>query len=149
MLLLLLLLPLPLPQIGLVGPDGRDLPLHLKPTGGGKHKGGHKGSSSGSSGKGGSSKPATSHEGIVHTTGLQGSVSTSLVLLVDGWSQSYTFTRLPDKPCVSLLRDFSAPVRLDVEGETDKTLGFLATHDSNPFARCGTRACPVTQTLCH
>lgn len=126
-----------LPQIGLVGPDGQDLPLHLKSTGAGKHKGGHKGSCGGS-GKG-SSKPATSPEGIVHSTGLQGSVSTSLVLLVDGWSQSFTFTRLPDKPCVSLLRDFSAPVRLDVEGETDKTLGFLATHDSNPFARCGTR----------
>lgn len=130
-----------LTQIGLVGPDGRDLPLHLKPTGAaGKHKGnGHKGSDSGSSSGKGSSKPATSPEGIVHSTGLQGSVSTSLVLLVDGWSQSFTFTRLPDKPCVSLLRDFSAPVRLDVEGETDKTLGFLATHDSNPFARCSTR----------
>ena len=108
------------------------MPLHLKPTiSSSKQKGGRKSGGGNSS----SSKPSTSPEGVMHNTGLQDSVSTSLVLLVDSWSQSFTFTRLPDKPCVSVLRDFSAPVRLDVEGETDKSLGFLATHDSNPFAR--------------
>jgi aminopeptidase N len=115
-------------QIGLVGPDGRDLPLHLKPCNSSSTK--HKGSS-----KVGNSKPRTSPQGVITDTGLQGTESTSLVLLVDSWSQSFTFTRLPEKPCVSLLRDFSAPVRLDVEGETDRSLGFLAVHDSNPFAR--------------
>lgn len=120
-------------KIGLVGPDGQDMPLHLKQSGSSKHKSNQKKGSSSSSG--GSNKAMTSPEGVVRNTGLQGSVSTSLVLLVDSWSQSFTFTRLPDKPCVSLLRDFSAPVRLDVEGETDKTLGFLAMHDTNPFAR--------------
>lgn len=115
-------------QVGLVGPDGRDLPLHLKPSSSSKQKSSHKSSSN--------SRHVTTPEGTVHNTGLQGSISTSLVLLVDSWSQSFTFTRLPDKPYVSLLRDFSAPVRLDVEGETDKSLGFLATHDSNAFARC-------------
>lgn len=115
-------------QIGLVGPDGCDMPLHLKPLNSSSTK--HKSSS-----KVGDSKPRTSPEGVITDTGLQGSESTSVVLLVDGWSQSFTFTRLPEKPCVSLLRDFSAPVRLDVEGETDRSLGFLAVHDSNPFAR--------------
>lgn len=104
------------------------MPLHLKPSSNSKQKGSNKSNAS-------SSKQNTSPEGVVQNTGLQDSVSTSIVLLVDSWSQSFTFTRLPDKPCVSLLRDFSAPVRLDVEGETDKSLGFLATHDSNPFAR--------------
>jgi len=125
-------------QIGLVGPDGQDMPLHLKHSGSSKHKSNQKkgsSSSSSSSSSSGGNKAITSPEGVVRNTGLQGSVSTSLVLLVDSWSQSFTFTRLPDKPCVSLLRDFSAPVRLEVEGETDKTLGFLAMHDSNPFAR--------------
>jgi aminopeptidase N len=115
-------------QIGLVGPDGRDMPLRLKPSNSSSTK--HKGSSKTSDGK-----PRTSRQGVITDTGLQGSESTSVVLLVDGWSQSFTFTRLPEKPCVSLLRDFSAPVRLDVEGETDRSLGFLAVHDSNPFAR--------------
>jgi aminopeptidase N len=58
-----------------------------------------------------------------------------MVLLLDSWSKTFVFTRLPEKPAVSLLRDFSAPVRLHVEGETDRSLGFLALHDSNPFAR--------------
>jgi aminopeptidase N len=120
-------------QIGLVGPDGQDLPLHLKATThNSKHKGG-KGSNKGTNST--SSKPVTSPEGIILNTGLQGHTSSSLMLLVDSWSQSFTFTRLPDKPYVSLLRDFSAPVRLEVEGDTDKALGFLAVHDSNPFAR--------------
>jgi aminopeptidase N len=114
-------------QIGLVGPDGQDMPLHLKPAGSGKQKGRHKSSST--------TKPVTSPEGVILNTGLQGRVSTSVVLLVDSWSQSFTFTSLPNKPYLSLLRDFSAPVRLDVDGETDKSLGFLAMHDSNPFAR--------------
>jgi aminopeptidase N len=118
-------------QIGLVGPDGQDLPLHLKATAhNSKHKLGKN-----STTKGTNSKPVTSPEGLIHNTGLQGRTSSSLVLLVDSWSQSFTFTRLPDKPYVSLLRDFSAPVRLEVEGETDRALGFLAVHDNNPFAR--------------
>jgi aminopeptidase N len=114
-------------QIGIVGPDGHDLPLHLKPANSGKHKGSRTISSS--------TQPVTSPEGVILNKGLQGKVSTSAVLLVDRWSQSFTFTRLPNKPHVSVLRDFSAPVRLNVEGETDKSLGFLAMHDSNPFAR--------------
>lgn len=104
------------------------MPLHLKPSNSSSAK--HKGSSRLSD-----SKPRTSPEGVITHTGLQGSDSTSVVLLADGWGQSFTFTRLREKPCVSLLRDFSAPVRLEVEGETDRSLGFLAVHDSNPFAR--------------
>lgn len=117
-------------QIGLVGADGIDLPIHIKAGSSSRSK--SKGSKAGSSSDQASD---IAPEGVVHEAALHGSVSTSVVLLVNSWHQTYTFTQLSDKPCVSLLRDFSAPVRLQVEGETDKSLGFLAVHDGNPFAR--------------
>ena len=39
------------------------------------------------------------------------------------------------EPVPSVLRDFSAPVRLSVEGQTDEHLLFLFAHDSDPFNR--------------
>jgi hypothetical protein len=125
-------------QIGFVGPDGQDLPLHLSPATGCNNSS-NKGNKKSSKGKpsintsSSSTSCYTPAEAI--TPGLCGSECRSMVLLLGSWSQSFVFTRLPEKPAVSLLRDFSAPVRLHVEGETDKSLGFLAVHDSNPFAR--------------
>jgi aminopeptidase N len=115
-------------QVGLVGPDGQDLPLRLKAASSSSKSKGGKGSSK-------ASTSSTTAEGVTYSAGLAGSISTSVVLLVDSSSKGFTFTALPDKPCISLLRDFSAPVQLEVEGETDKQLGFLAQHDSNAFAR--------------
>ena len=42
----------------------------------------------------------------------------------------------PSEPVASILRDFSAPVKLNVEGQTDEQLLFLFAHDSDPFNRC-------------
>ena len=46
----------------------------------------------------------------------------------------FTFENIAEKPVLSLLRDFSAPVRLTY-AYTDEDLLFLLAHDSNPFCR--------------
>ena len=48
--------------------------------------------------------------------------------------QVFTFAHVKEKPVLSLLRDFSAPVRL-VYPHTDDELLFLLAHDSDPFNR--------------
>ena len=40
------------------------------------------------------------------------------------------------EPVPSLLRDFSAPVKMTVEGQTDEQLVFLFANDTDPFNRC-------------
>lgn len=59
---------------------------------------------------------------------------TSCVLSVKQAEQSFTFTDVPVKPVPSLLRGFSAPVRLDY-AYTDEQLTFLLAHDSDEFNR--------------
>lgn len=59
---------------------------------------------------------------------------TSRVLHVREAEQSYVFTGISSKPVPSLLRDFSAPVKLDYP-YTDDELVFLIAHDTDPFAR--------------
>lgn len=49
--------------------------------------------------------------------------------------QSFRFVDLPEQPVPSLLRGFSAPVRLETDMGGDQ-LAFLAAHDSDPFNRC-------------
>ena len=44
------------------------------------------------------------------------------------------FANIPEKPVVSLLRGFSAPVRLSFEREAGESI-FLMRHDSDPFNR--------------
>ncbi|SFN14135.1 aminopeptidase N [Formivibrio citricus] len=48
--------------------------------------------------------------------------------------ETFTFTQVPCLPVPSLLRDFSAPVRLDYAW-SDEDLVFLMAHDSDAFAR--------------
>jgi len=79
--------------LGLVGKDGRDLPLTLA---GGR---------------------------------LERSV-----LVLDQPAQSFTFTRIAERPVLSLNRGFSAPIKLDSD-LTGEDLAFLAAHDSDPFNR--------------
>jgi aminopeptidase N len=55
------------------------------------------------------------------------------VLLVTEAEQSFTFVDVPNPPTPSLLRYFSAPVRLT--GLTRERLHFLAAHDTDPFVR--------------
>ena len=59
---------------------------------------------------------------------------TSRVLVLDEAEQTFTFTGIPAAPVPSLLRDHSAPVRLDHEHERAE-LALLMAHDTDPFAR--------------
>ncbi len=49
-------------------------------------------------------------------------------------SEAFVFRNIPAKPVVSLLRGFSAPVRLEHECST-RDLSFQIAHDSDPFCR--------------
>ena len=55
------------------------------------------------------------------------------VLLVQAAQSRFVFEDVPDRPVPSLLRGFSAPVRLT--GLSGQQLSFLATHDNDSFAR--------------
>jgi aminopeptidase N len=56
------------------------------------------------------------------------------VLHIRKRSESFTFTGLAERPTPSLLRGFSAPVKLDVN-LSDRDLEFLIAHDSDLFTR--------------
>ncbi len=66
------------------------------------------------------------------------------VLLAEAADTRFVFEDLPAAPVPSLLRGFSAPVRLS--GLSGQRLRFLATHDNDPFVRwdagqaCATKA---------
>ena len=47
--------------------------------------------------------------------------------------QEFVFTDIPEKPYLSALRGFSAPVKLNVEGESEEDLLFLLAHDTDSF----------------
>jgi aminopeptidase N len=59
---------------------------------------------------------------------------TTIVLELTEEKQSFRFTNVAEKPIASILRDFSAPVVLEME-YTDEELAFLMAHDSDPFNR--------------
>ncbi|WP_024301732.1 aminopeptidase N [Pseudogulbenkiania sp. MAI-1] len=59
---------------------------------------------------------------------------TSRVLDVKLAEQRFVFVDVPVEPVPSLLRGFSAPVRLDFAWRDDE-LAFLMAHDSDPFCR--------------
>lgn len=82
--------------VGLLGPDGNDLPLWLK--------------------------------------GETGATGTTRVLHVRQAEQSFEFVDVPTAPVPSLLRGFSAPVRLRAS-LSDTDLTFLLAHDGDPFNR--------------
>jgi aminopeptidase N len=89
--------PMPIPvRIGLLGADGRDLPLRL--------------------------------------AGERGAAPTTRVLLLADREATFRFEGLAESPVPSLLRQFSAPVVLDMP-RTRSELAFLFARDSDPFAR--------------
>lgn len=92
-------LPVMIPvRVGLLGPDGKDLPLRLQ--------------------------------------GREGEdLGTETVLRCDQATNTFVFTDVPSRPVPSLLRDFSAPVKMAVDGQTDDDLVFLFANDSDPFNR--------------
>ena len=83
-------------EVGLVGPDGRDLPLRLE--------------------------------------GETAAVDGSRVLTLDAARGEYRFVDVPARPVPSLLRHFSAPVKLHYD-YTEEELRFLMAQDSDPFNR--------------
>ena len=66
--------------------------------------------------------------------GESASGETTRVLELRQPVETFTFTQVPCPPVPSLLRDFSAPVRLNY-GYSDEELVFLMAHDSDAFAR--------------
>ncbi len=66
--------------------------------------------------------------------GEQGEASLERVLLLEKGEQTWTFSDIPDGAVPSLLRGFSASVKLDTDyGEHE--LAFLMGHDTDPFNR--------------
>ena len=59
---------------------------------------------------------------------------TSRVLDIRDQENTFTFTGIKDKPVPSLLRGFSAPVRLEMDYSRDQLM-FLMSHDSDGFVR--------------
>ncbi len=60
--------------------------------------------------------------------------ATTRVLDITAADQEFTFVNLPERPVLSPLRGFSAPVKLDVD-LSDADLAFRMAHDSDPFNR--------------
>ena len=90
-------LPLHIPfAMGLVGPDGRDIPLKLD--------------------------------------GEAAAAGGTRVLQLQQSSQTFRFIDVPAMPVPSLLRDFSAPVILEID-HSDADLAFLAAHDTDAVNR--------------
>lgn len=86
--------------VGLIGKDGRDLPLQL----------------------------------VNGDRRSSGTGAMTEVLHVREPKQTFVFTGIKDKPVLSLLRKFSAPVRTEYNWSDDE-LAFLMAHDSDTFSR--------------
>ena len=84
-------------KLGLLGPDGKDMPLKLK---------------------GSSAKPVT-----------------EIVLEFDKEEETYVFEDISSNPVPSILRSFSAPVKMEVVGQTEEDLIFLFANDTDEFSR--------------
>jgi aminopeptidase N len=75
-------------------------------------------------------------DGSVAPCKLQGSdgASDEVILQLTESEQTFIFEGLAEQPAVSLLRDFSAPVKLAMERSLDE-LAFLLSYDSDTFNR--------------
>lgn len=77
---------------------------------------------------------------------LSASGETSQVVEVTEQAQTVTFEGIDQRPVPSLLRGFSAPVRLDYAYSLDE-LGFLMSHDSDGFNRWNAGQQLATQAM--
>ncbi|XP_042459502.1 puromycin-sensitive aminopeptidase-like isoform X1 [Zingiber officinale] len=84
----------------------------------------------------GKDMPLTSihHDGMLHTVSTPGQSVFTTVLRVTKKEEEFVFVNIPERPIPSLLRCYSAPVRLDSD-LTDSDLFFLLAHDSDEFNR--------------
>lgn len=78
--------------------------------------------------------------------GVSGGKVEGDLIILDGESVTLTFTGVANKPVPSLLRGFSAPVRLGTS-LTQQELLFLARHDSDPFNRWDSLQTVTTQLM--
>ncbi|MBC3869063.1 aminopeptidase N [Undibacterium oligocarboniphilum] len=75
------------------------------------------------------------HDMPLHCDGYENqSGANSLVLELTDTTQTFRFSQIGSLPVPSLLRNFSAPVILDIE-YSDDDLSHLLAHDSDPFNR--------------
>lgn len=72
----------------------------------------------------------------------------SRMLEINNFEQSYRFTNVAHKPVPSLLRGFSAPVKV-VKERSDEELAFLLAHDSDDFNRWDAGQQLAVNTLLH
>ena len=70
----------------------------------------------------------------VEVNGERSVSASTVLLLLDEQEKEFVFENVPERPVPSLLRDFSAPVRLEYD-YTEDSLAVLMAHDSNPFTR--------------
>jgi aminopeptidase N len=61
-------------------------------------------------------------------------IKTTRILSLKKARETFVFENVSEKPVLSLLRDFSAPVRVNYQ-TTDEELLFILAHDSDPFSR--------------
>ncbi|WP_442592634.1 aminopeptidase N [Parapusillimonas sp. JC17] len=65
---------------------------------------------------------------------LDGTAQDTVLLELRDAQQTWIFNNIPDRPVLSLLRNFSAPVIVEYD-RPDTELMLLARHDTDPFAR--------------
>ena len=70
---------------------------------------------------------------LLHLNGEQGDTKERVLLITEA-EQTFVFDNVSAKPVASLLRNFSAPVKLKMQ-QTDNDLAFLMAHDSDDFNR--------------
>ncbi|MBY0385991.1 aminopeptidase N [bacterium] len=70
----------------------------------------------------------------LNMTLAKGEESTTGVLNIHQQSQEFVFTNVSEKPILSLLREFSAPIRLEYEQSREDLL-LLMAKDTDPFCR--------------
>jgi len=101
-------------SIGLLGKDGKDLELKTDAE---------------TRGHGDRGKESRGDAG----TGRQGDRGT-IILQLRKAEETFVFADIPEEPVPSLLRGFSAPVKVRIDLTDDERL-FLMAHDSDPFNR--------------
>lgn len=74
------------------------------------------------------------HDGKLESVATGGQPATTTVLRVTKKEEEFVFADVPEKPVPSLLRGFSAPIRLESD-LTESDLIFLLAHDSDEFNR--------------
>ncbi|MCL7047067.1 hypothetical protein MKW94_024545 [Papaver nudicaule] len=84
----------------------------------------------------GKDMPLTSvyHDGMLQEVSTDGQPANTTVLLIKKKEEEFLFSEISERPVPSLLRGYSAPIRLDSD-LMDTDLFFLLAHDSDEFNR--------------